>query len=83
MWRNLCRPRRHGKIPLHSTASPPLETIVILPTSAPGSPKYDIRKADPVKVPIQPVTTKALKIEIDQPENFATGLYEWEVETAK
>lgn len=48
-----------------------------------GAPKYDIRKADPVKVSIQPVVTKALKIEIDQPENFATGLYEWEVETAK
>ena len=50
---------------------------------APGSPKYHIRKADPVKVAIDPVTTKALKIEIDQPDGFATGLYEWEVETAK
>ena len=50
---------------------------------APGSPDYAIRKADPVNVKIQPVTTKALKIEIDQPDGFATGLFEWEVETGK
>lgn len=50
---------------------------------APGTPDYAIRKADPVNVKIQPVTTKALKIEIDQPDGFSTGLFEWEVQTAK
>jgi hypothetical protein len=50
---------------------------------APGTPDYAIRKADPVTVKIQPVTTKALRIELEQAASFAAGLYEWEVETAK
>jgi hypothetical protein len=48
-----------------------------------GSPEYAIRKADPVKVKIDPVTTKALKIELEQLEGFSSGIYEWEVETSK
>ena len=50
---------------------------------APGSPDYAIRKADPVKVRIQPVTTKALRIELEQADGFSAGIYEWDVETAK
>jgi uncharacterized protein len=50
---------------------------------APGSAKYDIRKADPVKVAIQPVTTRALRIEVEQADGFSAGLYEWEVEAGK
>ncbi|MES2922433.1 MAG: beta-L-arabinofuranosidase domain-containing protein [Verrucomicrobiota bacterium] len=48
-----------------------------------GNPDYAIRKADPVKVKIQPVTTKALRIELDLADGFSAGLYEWEVETGK
>lgn len=50
---------------------------------APGGPDYAIRKADPVKVKIQPVTTKSLRLELDLTDGFSAGLYEWEVETGK
>ena len=50
---------------------------------ASGSPNYAIRKADPVKVAIQPITTKALRIELDLMDGFSAGLYEWEVQTGK
>jgi len=33
-----------------------------------------------VKVTFDPVTTKALRLEIQLPPNFSAGLYEWEVE---
>jgi DUF1680 family protein len=48
---------------------------------ASGSPDYQVRKNGPVQVSIQPVTTKALKIELDLVEGFSAGLYEWEVKT--
>lgn len=48
-----------------------------------GNPDYAIRKTDPVKVKIQPVTTQALRIELDLADGFSAGLYEWEVETGK
>lgn len=50
---------------------------------APGSPVYAIRKAEPVKVKIQPVTTQALRIELDLVEGFSAGITEWEVDTGK
>ena len=49
----------------------------------PGSPVYAIRKAEPVKVKIQPVTTQALRIELDLVEGFSAGITEWEVDTGK
>ena len=45
-----------------------------------GSPAFAIRKGAPVKVSFNPVTTRALRMEIDLAENFSAGLYEWEVE---
>ena len=41
---------------------------------------YLTRKSDPVKVTFTPVTTKALRLEIQLPDKFSAGLYEWEVE---
>lgn len=48
------------------------------PVSNPG--EYAIRKRDPIKVPFAPVTTTALRLDIQLPPNFSAGLYEWEVE---
>lgn len=45
-----------------------------------GASDYGIRKSDPVKVSFSPVTTRGLKLEIQLPEKFSTGLYEWQVE---
>jgi hypothetical protein len=45
-----------------------------------GVADYPIRKTDPVKVAFNPVTTSALRLEIQLPPNFSAGLYEWEVE---
>jgi uncharacterized protein len=45
-----------------------------------GQPKYDIVKTDPVKVSFEPVTTTALRMEVQLPQDFSAGLYEWEVE---
>lgn len=42
--------------------------------------EYIIRKRDPVKVEFAPVTTKALRLEIQLPKDFSAGIYEWEVE---
>lgn len=41
---------------------------------------YPIRKADPVKATFDPVTTRALRLEVQLPPNFSAGLYEWEVD---
>jgi DUF1680 family protein len=49
-----------------------------LPVS--GVAGYAIRKTDPVKVTFTPVTTQALRLEIQLPKDFSTGLYEWAVE---
>ncbi len=46
----------------------------------PGAPDYAIRKAEPVKVAFTPVVTRALRLEIDQPDGFSTGLHEWTVD---
>ncbi len=48
-----------------------------------GSPEYAIRKAEPVTVSFKPVTTKALRIELDLADGFSAGLYEWEVQSGK
>jgi DUF1680 family protein len=48
-----------------------------------GNPDYAIRKADPVNVTFDPVTTRALRLELDQADGFSAGLYEWEVKTGK
>lgn len=45
--------------------------------------EFAIRKASPVKVSFKPVTTAAMKLEIDLPDGFSAGLYEWEVGAAK
>jgi DUF1680 family protein len=45
-----------------------------------GVGEYPIRKAAPLKVAFTPVTTKALRLEVQLPPNFSAGLYEWEVE---
>lgn len=45
-----------------------------------GASEYAIRKSDPVKVTFDPVTTRSLRLEIQLPQNFSAGLYEWEVE---
>jgi hypothetical protein len=45
-----------------------------------GAAGYPIRKSDPVKVTFTPVTTQALRIEVQLPPDFSVGLYEWEVE---
>jgi hypothetical protein len=39
-----------------------------------------IRKRDPIKVTFSPVTTKALRLEVQLPEGFSAGLYEWSVD---
>jgi DUF1680 family protein len=41
---------------------------------------YLIRKNEPVKVTFDPVTTRALRLEMQLPPNFSSGLYEWDVE---
>jgi uncharacterized protein len=41
---------------------------------------YAVRKRDAVKVAFTPVTTKALRLEVQLPKDFSVGLYEWEVE---
>jgi uncharacterized protein len=46
-----------------------------------GASEYAIRKADPVSVTFKPVTTRALRLEIEQADGFSAGLYEWEVGT--
>ncbi len=48
------------------------------PVSAPSD--YAIRKRDAVKVSFTPVTTSALRLEVQLPKDFSAGLYEWEVE---
>lgn len=45
-----------------------------------GASAYSLRKSDPLKVTFTPVTTKALRLEVQLPPNFSAGLYEWEVE---
>ncbi len=42
-----------------------------------------VRIAEPVTVRIKPVTTKALKMEIDLSNGSSAGLYEWEVAPAE
>lgn len=41
---------------------------------------FAIRKTERVKVTFEPVTTQALRLEVQLPEKFSAGLYEWEVE---
>ena len=45
-----------------------------------GTSEYPIRKSEPVKVSFDPVTTTALRLELQLPQQFSAGLYEWEVE---
>jgi hypothetical protein len=48
--------------------------------SVTGNPDYKVSKEQPVRIEFVPITTKALKLEIQLPENFSAGLYEWMVE---
>ncbi|MBL9138349.1 MAG: glycoside hydrolase family 127 protein [Verrucomicrobiales bacterium] len=41
---------------------------------------YTTRKRDPVKLQFEPVTTQALRLEMQLPEGFSSGLYEWLLE---
>lgn len=41
---------------------------------------YTVEKRTPVKVTFEPVTTKALRLEVQLQRDFSAGLYEWEVE---
>ncbi len=50
------------------------------PVEAPSA--FTIRKGEPVKVTFKPVTTRAMKIEIDLQDDYSAGLYEWEVSKA-
>jgi DUF1680 family protein len=45
-----------------------------------GASDYLIRKGEPVKVTFAPVTTQALRLEVQLPKDFSAGLYELEVE---
>lgn len=42
--------------------------------------EYIVRKAEPVRVRFEPVTTDALRLELKLQRGFSAGLYEWEVE---
>ncbi|MGL5273371.1 MAG: hypothetical protein ACRC8J_07795, partial [Phocaeicola sp.] len=41
--------------------------------------KYGTSKGNPNTVQFDPVKTKAMKIEIVQPEKHSAGLFEWDV----
>lgn len=41
---------------------------------------FSIRKSTPVTVRFDPVTTSALRLEVQLPPNFSSGIYEWAVE---
>jgi hypothetical protein len=41
---------------------------------------YPIRKGAPVHVEFVPVTTTALRLDLQLVEGFSAGIYEWEVE---
>jgi hypothetical protein len=45
-----------------------------------GASDFGVRKGDPVKVAFTPVTTQALRLEMQLPQGFSAGLYEWAVE---
>ncbi len=40
---------------------------------------FPTRKTEPIEVKFKAVTTRAMRIEIQQPKDFSCGLYEWEV----
>jgi len=42
--------------------------------------EYGLRKAEAVRVRFEPVTTEALRLEVQLRAGFSAGLYEWEVE---
>jgi DUF1680 family protein len=47
-----------------------------------GASAFTIRNKEPVKLTFDPVTTQALKIELDLQPGFSAGFYEWEVSQA-
>lgn len=44
-----------------------------------GVSEFGIRKATPIKVNFEPITTQALRVEVQLPERYSAGLYEWMV----
>lgn len=48
-----------------------------------GVSAYPSPKREPVKVEFSPVTTRALRLEIEQKPGFAAGLYEWVVDEVR
>lgn len=44
-----------------------------------GASSYLVVKGSPCTVNFDPVTTSALKLELQQPEEFSSGVFEWEV----
>jgi hypothetical protein len=47
---------------------------------SPNPSQYTIKKCDPVRVTFDPVTTKSLRLQMELPKDFSSGLYKWEVE---
>ena len=47
-----------------------------------GASEFVIRDKEPVKVTFKPITTRAMKLELDLQPGFSAGLYEWEVGVA-
>jgi hypothetical protein len=45
-----------------------------------GAGDFPVRLAHPVRVSFDPVTTLGLRLDIQLPPDFSSGLYEWEVE---
>jgi hypothetical protein len=41
---------------------------------------YAVRTSDLVKVAIEPVTTKALRLEVQLQHDHSSGVYEWVIE---
>jgi len=48
-------------------------------TEVEGADRYTTRKGVANEVNFKPVKTKAVKLEIDQPADYSSGLFEWEI----
>ena len=44
-----------------------------------GAPVYAVEKAKPCEVTFAPVTTRALRLEVQLPPGFSSGVFEWTV----
>lgn len=48
--------------------------------SVAGADGYPVKRGQPCTVNFDPITTKAVRINVSQPEKFSCGLFEWQVE---